>query len=613
MFVSIKWKNTILFTLMITAIISIICSLNIAGILMDARLEFKESVNSVFTDEYIAEIKDFAAHSSKTVDTYSEDGILISQETKDDTDAIFNKVLQRSYDLSLGHNRTLYLLDQNGNILKSTPEADTKNPQGSFSSAFLNDEVSGFDIKTKYMDFFLKSTTFSGNECIIYITDNNDYFYTGLHRTVFLYLKLLPIILILCIIMGILLSNSITIPLKKLNIWAKQLSDGKAVSKNDIATNDELGALGKTLELMAHNLDLSAEETKNEKIKIETILQNMTDGILAFNLDGKIIHINPEAQRLLGIQFLDDIVFDSFFKEIQADISMGDLLYMKPDGNLERNITIDKSRFLRLNFAVFSLNNKPGGVVVVIHDITKQQKLEQSRRDFVADVSHELRTPLTTIKSYAETLTSTPDAPPELNKKFLDVIGSEADRMARIISDLLTLSELDDKNPLYKMPEPIDLRVMVKFITERMHIEAEKKNQTLLYNPINEVPIINGDRDGLERVIINIISNAVKYTPEGGTINVYTSCIYNDICIKVSDNGIGIPKENLPNIFDRFYRVDKARSRGTGGTGLGLAIAKQTIEGSFGGKIKITSEVNKGTEVSITIPVGERGCYNEAL
>lgn len=606
MFISIKWKNTIVFTLMITAIISIICSLNIAGILMDARLEFKDSINSVFTDDYILEINDFSVKACKTIDTYSPEGILISRQTEDDTQAVFNKLTEKSYDLNLNYNRTLYLLNSSGKILHSTPKNYSAETKGSFESVFFNDKQFGFELNSSYMDFFLKTSSFSGSEYIIYISDNNDYSSLAVKRTVFLYLKCMGIALILCFIMGMLLSNSITIPLKKLNIWAKQLSDGKSASKNDILANDELGALAKTLELMAHNLDMSAEETKNEKIKIETILQNMTDGILAFNLDGKIIHINPEAQRLLGIEFLDDIVFDNFFKEIQADISLGDLLYMKPDGNIERNITVDKTRFLRLNFAVFSIKNNVGGVVVVIHDITKQQKLEQSRRDFVADVSHELRTPLTTIKSYAETLTETPDAPPELMQKFLGVIGSEADRMARIISDLLTLSELDDKNPLYKMPEPIDLRSMVKSITERMQIEAKKKNQTLLYNPINEVPVINGDRDGLERVIVNIISNAVKYTPENGTINVYTSLIYNDVCIKVSDNGIGIPKENLPNIFDRFYRVDKARSRGTGGTGLGLAIAKQTIEGAFGGKIKITSEINKGTEVSITIPVGER-------
>ena len=603
MFISIKWKNTIIFTLMITAIVSIVCALNVAGILRDARLDFTDTVNSVFNDSYMTELNEFSSKASKTVENLAPDGTLISSETEENPELIFDKLKERSYDLGLGHNRSLFLLDKNGNIINSTSSGSSSSFSGTFSPAFENDNKSGFKITKQYMDFYAKVPTLSGDECIIYISDNNQLYHNSLDRTITLYLKIMCVALILCIIMGIISSNAITIPLKKLNIWAKQLSDGKTAAKNDIVTNDELGALAKTLELMARNLDISSEETTNEKIKLETILQNMTDGILAFNLDGKIIHINPEAQKLLGIEFLDDIVFDSFFKEIQADISMGELLYMKPNGNVERNITIDKKRFLRLNFAVFSINNKIGGIVVVIHDVTKQQKLEQSRRDFVADVSHELRTPLTTIKSYAETLSQTPDAPPELTEKFLNVIGSEADRMARIISDLLTLSELDDKNSSYKLPEPIDLRVMVKFITERMQIEAKKKNQTLLYNPINEVPLINGDRDGLERVIVNIINNAVKYTPDGGTINVYTSCVYNDVCIKVSDNGIGIPKENLPNIFDRFYRVDKARTRGTGGTGLGLAIAKQTIEGSFGGKIKITSEPNCGTEVSITIPV----------
>lgn len=605
MFISIKWKNTIVFALMITAILSIICCLNVAGIRMDARSEFTQTINSVFTDSYKEEILDYASVAYTAEDVLSNDGTLISQQTSDNTNAIFNKVSEKAYDLNLGHNRCMFLLDENGYILNATLTQAT-GFSGNFSPAFSDNSESGFKFTKNCMDFYFKTKSFSGNECIIYISDNNQTYKNYISRTITLYLKCLVLALILSAVMGFLLANSITIPLKKLNLWAKQLSDVKKISKNDIIANDEMGALAKTLEDMAHNLALSSEEIKNEKIKIETILQNMTDGILAFNLDGKIIHINPEAQKLLGIEFLDDITFDSFFKEIQADISLGDLLYMKPDGNVERTITVDKVKFLRLNFAVFSINNKVGGVVVVIHDDTKNQKLEQSRRNFVADVSHELRTPLTTIKSYAETLAESPDAPPELRENFLNTIGSEADRMARIISDLLTLSELDGKSSEYKMPEPIELRSMVTFIVERMQIEAKKKNQTISYNPINEVPIINGDRDGLERVIINIINNAIKYTPDNGEITVYTSCVYNDICIKVVDNGIGIPKENLPNIFNRFYRVDKARTRGTGGTGLGLAIAKQTIESSFNGKIKISSELGKGTEVSITIPLKER-------
>ena len=147
------------------------------------------------------------------------------------------------------------------------------------------------------------------------------------------------------------------------------------------------------------------------------------------------------------------------------------------------------------------------------------------------------------------------------------------------------------------------MRAMIEAIVERFSLTARKKNQTLTYHPINEVPKISGDRDGLERAVVNIVTNALKYTPSGGHVEIYTSKVYNDICIKVSDNGIGIPADKLPNIFDRFFRVEKARSRDKGGTGLGLAIAKQTIEMGFGGKIKINSEVNKGSEFIITIPI----------
>ncbi len=602
-FLSIRWKFSILFTVMIIAIVSIICSLQIAGILWDARNEFNHTISSVFSDEYIAEIDAFAATAVKTTEEFDNYGNLISSKTVEDTNSIFKKICEKKEQLEIWDDRGLYLMDSSGRILDSISNYEYPENTPVLSEALSGNQKTGFDTNSEFLAYYLKTSTMSGNDCIIYVHDNNDDFRDYLKRTVSLYIKCLVVAVILCFIMASVLANSMVIPLQKLNQWAKQLSDGKVDSKNDVSGNDEFGALAKTLEQMAKNLEKSSAQTSGEQIKLETILQNMTDGILAFNLDGRIIHINPEAKRLLGIEFLDDISFDSFFKEIQAGISMGDLLYNNFGETIEKDIVLDKSRFLKLNFTTFNINHKIGGIVVVIHDVTRQKKLDQSRRDFVADVSHELRTPLTTIKSYAETLSDTPDAPPGLSEKFLTVIASEAERMARIISDLLTLSELDDKKQVYKTPEPIDVKTMVKSITERMQIDAKRKNQTLVYNPINDVPVIEGNRDGLERVIINIISNAVKYTPEEGRIEVYTSRVYNDICIKVTDNGIGIPAENLPNIFDRFYRVDKARSRGTGGTGLGLAIAKQTIEAEFNGKIKINSEYRKGTEVIITIPV----------
>ena len=328
----------------------------------------------------------------------------------------------------------------------------------------------------------------------------------------------------------------------------------------------------------------------------------MHDGILAFDMRGKLLHINPEAKKLLKRKYVDDITFNRFFKEINADITLESLQYLPIEDCVEREIQLN-DYVLRLSFATFSQDSSDGGVIVVIHDITKQERLESARRDFVANVSHELRTPLTVIKSYADILADTPDAEPELRTRFLDTISSETDRMTKIISDLLTLSKLDE-NANYSIPsDNIDIRSMIEGLVERLSLTAKKKNQTLTYTPINDVPNIRGDRDGLERALTNIISNALKYTPTDGKIQIFSSKVYNDILIKISDTGIGISKEQLPNIFDRFFRVDKARSRDKGGTGLGLAIAKETIETTFHGKILINSQLNKGTDVTVTIPI----------
>jgi len=260
------------------------------------------------------------------------------------------------------------------------------------------------------------------------------------------------------------------------------------------------------------------------------------------------------------------------------------------------------TRVLRLTFATFRFENKIGGILVVMQDITKQEKLEISRREFVANVSHELRTPLTTVKSYAETLIDMSGEPDGMQTRFLNVILSEADRMTRIVKDLLTLSRLDEEQGAVRPSEPIDLKQFVGELVERISINAEKKQQSLTYTAINQTPVFYSDRDRLEQVLVNVLSNAIKYTAVGGKIEVYSGRIYNEIYVKVVDNGIGIPKENLTRIFERFYRVDKARSRETGGTGLGLAIAKQMMD-NMGGNISISSVYGKGTEVTVTLPV----------
>lgn len=454
------------------------------------------------------------------------------------------------------------------------------------------------------MDYAFPLTNGDNVKYIVYIRDSCQDQSATLNTIVRTILISLALTIIISAIAGAFIANFVTVPIQQLSLQARKLADGDINALQKSESKDEIGNLTNSLIYLAHTRKQSSDQAMGEKIKVETILQNMNDGILAFDMKGKLIHFNPEAKRLLNRQYLDDIRFDRFFKEINANITLGDLLYMKPDGSVEREIKLS-NQYLHLNFATFKVDNKVGGIIVVIHDVTKQEKLEQSRRDFVANVSHELRTPLTTIKSYSETLADMPDVDRELQIRFLDVIASESDRMARIISNLLTLAELDENQTYIKAPEPIDVRKMLESIVERMSLTAQKKHQSLTYHPINDVPIIAGDHDVLERIIINIVSNALKYTRDGGSIEVYSSKVYNDISIKVVDNGIGIQEDKLPHIFDRFYRVDKARSRDTGGTGLGLAIAKQSLESVFNGKIKIASEFHKGTEVTITIPVNQ--------
>lgn len=425
------------------------------------------------------------------------------------------------------------------------------------------------------------------------------------HRIAVIFAFLLPVSAVTALIFAHLIAKSVSAPLRTLTNNAKKLADGDTTALSHTQGKDEISELTNALLYLSDSKREHADEAMTEKTKLEAILQNMSDGIMAFDVNGKLTHINPEAKRLMNRKFVDDIRFNKFFKEINADITLESLQYSPADTSTEREVRINDN-VLQLNFARVKQTSGDGGFIVIIHDITKHEMLETARREFVSNVSHELRTPITVIKSYADILSDTPDADPQTRTRFLDTISSETDRMAKIISDLLTLSSLDENTNYTRPYEDIDIRAMIEGLVDRLTLTAKKKEQELVYTPINDVPTIRGDRDALERVFTNIISNALKYTPTGGKIGIFTSKMYNDIVIKVSDTGIGISKEQLPNIFDRFYRVDKARSRDKGGTGLGLAIAKQTVESSFHGKILISSELNKGTDVTVTIPIPKK-------
>lgn len=601
MFKSIRWKVTIIFTAIVLITELLIGSLNILCIANMYHKDFSDSINEVFTTDIKNDLLAAANELTIPSGSGSDASIVIEEMSQNNLNMVVNVLASHSGKLGITASRVYCVLDSSGKVLSSSSGVENMPMTPTLESAVGGTESKETGIMHSYMDYAFPLVHSGNVKYIVYVKDTCD-MQLALTRSMMDILFLMILLsLVASVIVGAIISKSISVPIQQLAVQARKLADGDINALQKSETHDEIGNLTNSLIYLAHTRKQSSDQAMGEKIKVETILQNMNDGILAFDLKGKLIHFNREAKKMLKRQYLDDINFDRFFKEINANITLGDLLYMKPDGSVEREIKLS-NQYLHLNFATFKADNKVGGIIVIIHDITKQEKLEQSRRDFVANVSHELRTPLTTIKSYSETLSDMPDVDRELQIRFLDVIASESDRMARIIRDLLTLSELDDNQTYSKPPEPIDIRKMLESIVERMGMTAKKKNQTLTYHPINDVPVISGDHDSLERVIINIISNALKYTREGGTIEVYSSKVYNDICIKVVDNGIGIPKDKLPHIFDRFYRVDKARSRDTGGTGLGLAIAKQSLESAFNGKIKISSEFHKGTEVTITIP-----------
>ena len=329
-----------------------------------------------------------------------------------------------------------------------------------------------------------------------------------------------------------------------------------------------------------------------------SIFLHMTDGIIAFDRDGDIVLINPAAKKLLNV-LPEHNNFNDVFGELNSDINLEKIIYLENWTNTEERFQIGE-KFVNAYFAPFKKeNDRTVGVIAVIQDITEHVKLDNMRKGFIADVSHELKTPITSIMGYADTLLEE-EYDKETQSKFLSVIASEARRMAKLVTDLLTLSK-NDSNKSVVQSEAFNLGELVKKCQDKLAIEIKKKNHEVKCFVTADVPPVYADKDDIERVILNILTNSIKYTKNGGEIKIYVGFVYNDAYIKVFDNGIGIPEEDLNRIFERFYRVDKARSREMGGTGLGLSIAKDLLDRN-GGSIDIKSEIGKGTEVVIKIP-----------
>ncbi len=447
---------------------------------------------------------------------------------------------------------------------------------------------------------------------VLYLSANLTSVYDTTNESKVIFLQAMFIALLISALLSFFITSSITAPINDLTEKAEKMASGDFSQEIRGKSNDEIGRLADMFNILRRELDDNITEISNEKSKLETILKYMADGLIAVDLSGQIIHANAAARALLDLsdEEMENLNFSGILQKFgKKDIADG--IKNITSSEVMNEIVMYRSNILSIRYARFTAEDDNDiGVIMLIQDITESQKLEQMQTDFVANVSHELRTPLTTIKSYTETLLESGIEDEETQKNFLMVIDDETERMSRLVKELLQLSRLDSHREKMNFKE-LEVGKILEDCVKKITLTAQAKEQTVECVYDRNTPLyIMGDRDKMQQVILNILTNSIKYTQAGGKIRLNAWKEDDVVCITVEDNGIGISDAELSRIFERFYRVDKARSRAMGGTGLGLSIAKQIIE-VHGGSILAQSKEGSGTMMQITLPLAwSRGRRN---
>ncbi|MBK5245815.1 MAG: HAMP domain-containing protein [Peptostreptococcaceae bacterium] len=437
---------------------------------------------------------------------------------------------------------------------------------------------------------------------VLYLRADLTSVYNTINQSKEIFLKAMIIALAITAALGFFIAKSITEPINNVTKLAKKMADGDFSQEVSIKSNDEIGRLAEMFNILRLKLNETLTEISNEKSKLETILKYMADGLIAVDLSGHIVHANPSAMAMLKVskQEIEERNYDDIIKEINPRLTIKETIEKCKLAPVEENFEFGGSNYAVRYDHFRDENGSDVGIIMILQDITQRQKVEKMQMDFVANVSHELKTPLTTIKSYTETLIDGAVEDPETEKSFLEIINMEADRMNRLVKDLLQLSRLDHQQEKL-VKKNCDLTKLLLNAVKKVELTANGKKQHLncLFDSEKRILII-GDKDSIEQVLLNVLSNSIKYTQVGGRIDIDAIIHDKKVAITVADNGIGIPKAELSRVFERFFRVDKARSRAMGGTGLGLAISKQIVE-EHDGVIKLESKEGIGTTVFITL------------
>lgn len=441
----------------------------------------------------------------------------------------------------------------------------------------------------------------------ISIESNIESVYKQISQITWIFINASLVAVVLSLLLANMVARAITAPIKEMKSQTLAIANGDFSGKLKARGNDELGQLALSINDLSDRVSGAQESIEAEKRRLDSVLAHMTDGVLSTDRQGKIVLINEMGRTMLNLtneeaegQLLLTVL------QLDENLTFRELLEKQEDILVPVENTLGSDLLLHASFSLIQRDSGfISGIVCVLHDVTEQERIEQERKDFVSNVSHELRTPLTSMRSYLEALNDGAWKDPDIAPKFLEVTQNETDRMIRMIQDLLHLSRIDVGKSEFDV-EIVNLNELLEHVLSRFDMMVNSSDYAgkhyVIKRDIEKEPVwADIDTDPMIQVLDNIMNNAVKYSPDGGTITGKLRLTGNHVIISISDQGMGIPKKDLRKVFSRFYRVDGARSRSMGGSGLGLAISKEVVQ-QHGGTIWAESQIGEGTTFNISLP-----------
>ncbi len=604
------FSRTIQARLIIIYVLLILIAMQLIGVYFVSAM--KNSLTSNFTQDLQERAQ---LLSVLAADKWSGSGENVSNSVND-----LKLMVDNLYNMSGTQIQEIQVLDVSGRILISSLKTDSGSEARRNTQTVVSRALQGISDNEEYIiddtgerKRVVAEPIISGNRTVgaVYIVASMAELYDTMKRINGIFLSGILIALGMTAVLGVILAHTITQPIKEMTKRAKQVAEGEFDHHMTVYSNDEIGQLSEAFNYMTSRLRDALAQNEEEKEKLASILKNMSDGVIATDEHGCIILVNRVAAAMLG-----DMESQLSGKELSSLLPLSEQDQAKLQNGTLRQTILNlgspeegSSSVVRVTFSPVHRRKEinHAGVIAVLQDVTEQEKLEAARREFVANVSHELRTPLTTIKSYTEALEDGALDERALAERFIGVIRNETQRMIRLVSDLLHLSRLDSSEATLRK-QRTDVLELLEDTADRFYVQMKQKQIECTIDLQPGVGSVWIDRDQIDQVLDNLVSNALKYTIEGGsiTLGAYSAVDEDMLAIRIQDTGIGIPKQDLHRIFERFYRVDKARSRNMGGTGLGLSIAQEIVL-AHNGTIELDSELDQGTTVTVWLPLHEEG------